>query len=595
MQTRCHYSVLIHKQAEKYGDRAALIYREFGSLKWKECSWNEFSKNVRIVSNAMLNMGVKVQENVGVFSQNTVHYLFTDFGAFGIRAVTVPFYATSSEQQIQFMIGDAQIRFLFVGEQEQYDKAYRVLSLCPTLEKIIIYDPSVRKAQHDTMSIYWDEFLKLGEGCPRQSEVEGLYAQANDDDIANILYTSGTTGDSKGVILTHGQFNAAMIANDENLPVDEKDRVMCFLPLTHVFERGWCFLCLSEGATVIVNTYPKEVQQSLKETNPTCMSSVPRFWEKVYIGVKSKIELFKHALAVGRKHNVEYLSRGKRPPLPLQMEYKMMDKTVFSLVRKQLGLVNPNFFPTAGSYVSPDVEEFVLSVGIFMMVGYGLTESLATVSNVHKDKPFTIGSVGRPISGLDIKIGENDEILLKGPTITRGYYKRDALNQEAFTEDGYFRTGDAGYLKDGELYLKERIKELYKTSNGKYIAPQMIESKLLVDKFVEQLAVIADQRKFVSALIVPAFDELEEYAKDNDIEFTSREDLCQNKKIYKMMEERIETLQQQLANYEKVKRFTLLPHPFTMENGELTNTLKIKRRVLNKNYAAQIDAMYADS
>ena len=602
MQTRCHYSVLIHKQAEKYGDRTALIYRDFGSLKWKECSWNEFSKNVRVVSNAMLNLGVKVQENVGVFSQNTVHYLFTDFGAFGIRAVTVPFYATSSEQQIQFMIGDAQIRFLFVGEQEQYDKAYRVLSLCPTLEKIIIFDRSVRKVQHDTMSIYWDEFLKLGEGCPRQSEVETLYAQANDDDIANILYTSGTTGDSKGVILSHGQFNAAMIANDENLPVGEKDRVMCFLPLTHVFERGWCFLCLTEGATVIVNTYPKEVQQSLKETNPTCMSSVPRFWEKVYIGVKSKIEnsgavqrkLFTHALAVGRKHNVEYLSRGKRPPLALQMEYKLMDKTVFSLLRKQLGLENPNFFPTAGSYVSPDVEEFILSVGIFMMVGYGLTESLATVSNVHKDKPFTIGSVGRPINGLDIKIGENDEILLKGPTITRGYYKRDALNQEAFTEDGYFRTGDAGYLKDGELYLKERIKELYKTSNGKYIAPQMIESKLLVDKFIEQLAVIADQRKFVSALIVPAFAELEEYAKDNDIEFSSREDLCQNKKIYKMMEERIETLQQQLANYEKVKRFTLLPRPFTMENGELTNTLKIKRRVLNKNYAAQIEAMYAE-
>lgn len=557
---------------------------------------------MRVVSNAMLNLGVKVQENVGVFSQNTVHYLFTDFGAFGIRAVTVPFYATSSEQQIQFMIGDAQIRFLFVGEQEQYDKAYRVLSLCPTLEKIIIFDRSVRKVQHDTMSIYWDEFLKLGEGCPRQSELEVLYAQANDDDIANILYTSGTTGDSKGVILSHGQFNAAMIANDENLPVGEKDRVMCFLPLTHVFERGWCFLCLSEGATVIVNTYPKEVQQSLKETHPTCMSSVPRFWEKVYIGVKSKIEnsgavqrkLFTHALAVGRKHNVEYLSRGKRPPLALQMEYKLMDKTVFSLLRKQLGLENPNFFPTAGSYVSPDVEEFILSVGIFMMVGYGLTESLATVSNVHKDKPFTIGSVGRPISGLDIKIGENDEILLKGPTITRGYYKRDALNQEAFTEDGYFRTGDAGYLKDGELYLKERIKELYKTSNGKYIAPQMIESKLLVDKFIEQLAVIADQRKFVSALIVPAFAELEEYAKDNDIEFSSREDLCQNKKIYKMMEERIETLQQQLANYEKVKRFTLLPRPFTMENGELTNTLKIKRRVLNKNYAAQIEAMYAE-
>jgi long-chain acyl-CoA synthetase len=393
-----------------------------------------------------------------------------------------------------------------------------------------------------------------------------------------------------------------MIANDENLPVDEKDRVMCFLPLTHVFERGWCFLCISEGATIIVNTYPKEVQESLRETNPTCMSSVPRFWEKVYIGVKSKIEnagaakrkLFKHALAVGHKHNIEYLSRGKRPPLALAMEYKMMDKTVFSLVRKQLGLENPNFFPTAGSYVSPEVEEFIHSIGIYMMVGYGLTESLATVSNDHKGEPFTIGSVGRPINGLDIKIGENDEILLKGPTITRGYYKRDALNAEAFTEDGYFRTGDAGYLKNGELYLKERIKELYKTSNGKYIAPQLIESKLLVDKFIEQIAVIADQRKFVSALIVPTFDVLEEYAKDNDIEFTSREDLCNNKKIYKMMEDRIATLQQQLANYEKVKRFTLLPTPFSMEAGELTNTLKIKRRVLNKNYAAQIEAMYEE-
>ena len=602
MQTRCHLSVLVHRQAEKYGDRPAMLYRDFGSQEWKAYGWNEFSQKVSQVSNALLNLGVKVQENIGVFSQNTVYYLFTDFGAFGIRAVTVPFYATSSEQQIQFMITDAQIRFLFVGEQEQYDKAYRVHSLCTSLEKIIIFDPSVRKAPHDSSSIYFDEFLKLGEGNPRQSEVESLYAQASDDDIANILYTSGTTGDSKGVVLTYGQFAAALKANDENLPVGEKDRSMCFLPLTHIFERAWCFLCLSEGALVIVNTYPKEVQQSMLDTHPTCMSSVPRFWEKVYVGVMAKIEksgavqrkLFNRALAVGRKHNIEYLSRGKRPPLALHLEYKFFDKMVFSLVRNQLGLTNPNFFPTAGSYVSPEVEEFVHSIGIYMMVGYGLTESLATVSNIHKDKPFTIGSVGRVINGLDVKIGENDEILLKGPTITRGYYKRDALNAESFTEDGYFRTGDAGYLKDGELFLKERIKELFKTSNGKYISPQMIESKLLVDRFIEQLAVIADQRKFVSALIVPAFAELEEYARENGIAFSSREDLCKSERINKMMEERIATLQQQLANYEKVKRFTLLSKPFTMENGELTNTLKIKRRVLNQLYAAEIDKMYEE-
>ena len=602
MQTRCHLSVLIHEQAKKYGERTALNYRDFGSLKWKTVSWNLFSERVKQVSNALLNLGVKVQENVAVFSQITVQYLYTDFGAFGIRAVTVPLYATSSEQQIQYIIGDAQIRFMFVGEQEQYDKAHRVLPLCPTLEKIIIFDHSVLIDKGDPSSIYFDDFLELGEKLPRQSEVEALWAQANEEDLANILYTSGTTGDSKGVMLTYGQYHAAMIANDKCVPVGEQDRVMNFLPITHIFERGWAFLCLTEGAQLIINTYPKEIQQSMCEMHPTCMSAVPRFWEKVYIGVKEKIEqsgtvqrnLMKRAIAVGRKHNIEYLSRGKRPPLSLKLEYEMYDKTLFSLVRKQLGLENAHFFPTAGSYVSAEVEEFVHSIGIFMMVGYGLTESLATVSCDHMDEPYTIGSVGRPVEGIEIRIGENDEILLKGPTITKGYYKRDALNAESFTEDGFFKTGDAGYLKDGELYLKERIKELFKTSNGKYIAPQMIESKLLVDKFVGQIAVIADQRKFVSALIVPDFAVLEEYAKDNDISFNKPADLCENKHIIQMLTERIDTLQQQLANYEKIKRFTLLPKPFTMEAGELTNTLKIRRAVLNRNYAEVIEKMYEE-
>ncbi len=602
MQTRCHLSVLPHEQAKKYGDRVVMNYRDFGSLKWKTMSWNEFSQIVLRVSNAMLNLGIRVQENVGVFSQNTVQYICTDFGAFGIRAVTVPFYATSSEQQIQYMIGDAQIRFLFVGQQEQYDKAFRVLPQSPTLEKIIIFDRSVRIAKSDPSSIYFDDFLKLGDNLPRQSEVEKLWSEANEDDLANILYTSGTTGDSKGVMLTYGQYHAAVIANDKCVPVGENDRVMDFLPITHIFERGWMFLCLTEGAQLIVNTYPKEIQESMRETHPTCMSAVPRFWEKVYIGVQEKIEnsnpvqrkLMRHAVEVGRKYNIEYLSRGKRPPLALKLEYETYDKTLFALVRKQLGLENAHFFPTAGSYVSAEVEEFIHSIGINMIVGYGLTESLATVSCDHLGEPYTVGSVGRPIEGLEIKIGENDEVLLKGPTITKGYYKRDALNAESFTEDGFFRTGDAGYLHNGELYLKERIKELFKTSNGKYIAPQMIESKLLVDKYVSQIAVIADQRKFVSALIVPSMPELEEYANDNGIDYASPEELCKDKRIIQMVGERIETLQQQLASYEKIKRFTLLPQPFTMEAGELTNTLKIRRAVLNKNYKEQIDEMYKE-
>jgi len=602
MQTNTHFARLIHDQAKKYGDREVLIYKDFGGKEWKSLSWNQFSSTVKVVSNALLNLGVKVQENVGVFSQNSIQYLFCDFGAWGIRAVTIPFYATSSEQQIQFMVNDANIRFLFVGEQEQYDKARRVFSTCKTLERIIIYDKGVRISTHDPNAMYFDDFLKLGENLPRQTEVDALTEQASMDDVANILYTSGTTGDSKGVILTCGQYHAAMEANNKCVPVGEKDRVLNFLPFTHIFEKGWKILCLTEGATLIVNTYPQEVQQSMKETHPTCMSSVPRFWEKVYMGVMEQIEkasapkrsLFLHALKVGKKHNIDYLSKGKRPPLALHLEYEMLNKTVFSLVRKELGLENAHFFPTAGATVNPKVEEFVHSIGINMVVGYGLTESLATVSCNHLGEPFTVGGVGIPIEGIDIRISEEGEVLLKGPTITIGYYNRDDLTKAAFTEDGFFRTGDSGYLKDGELFLKERIKDLYKTSNGKYIAPQMIESKLLVDKYIDQIAIIADQRKFVSALIIPVYSLLEEYAREHNIPFENHEQLCADKQINDMMKERIDTLQQQLAHYEQIKRFTLLPHHFSMERGELTNTLKIKRRVLNENYKKEIDKMYEE-
>ena len=602
MQVKSHLSVLIHDLANKYGDKTALTFKKFGSDKWQSVSWNQFSLRVKQVSNALLNIGAKPHDKIAVFSQNCVHYLYTDFGAYGIKVCSIPFYATSSEQQIQYMINDGQVRFLFVGEQDQYDKAHRVFALCPSLERIIIFDSSVRISTNDPAALYFKDFIKLGENLPRQTEVEALYQSASMDDMANILYTSGTTGDSKGVMLTYGQYDAALRANDEVVPVSEKDRVINFLPFTHIFERGWAYLCLSEGAQLIINTYPHEIQESMRQVHPTCMCSVPRFWEKVYIAVKAKMDeagsvqkkLFYHALAVGRKRNIEYIANGKRPPLTLELEYKIINKTILSMVRKQLGLEHPNIFPTAGAYVSPEVEEFVLSVGIGMVVGYGLTESLATVSCVHLDKKFTIGSVGRPISSIQIKIGEDNEILLKGPTITKGYYHRDTTNAKVFDEEGYFRTGDAGYMKDEELFLTERIKDLFKTSNGKYIAPQQVESLLLVDKFIDQVAVIADQRKFVSALIVPEFRLVEDWAREHHIAFSSREDLCANEQVKKMLQERINTLQQQLAYYEQIKRITLLPHHFSMESGELTNTLKIRRPIINKNYQAEIDKMYEE-
>lgn len=602
MQTRCHLSVLIHEQAKKNGTRDALTFRSFGSLKWKTVSWKQFSLRVKQVSNALVDFGVEPQERIGVFAQNCLQYLYTDFGAYGVRVVSIPFYATSSEQQIQYIINNAQIRFLFVGEQEQYDKAHRVLALCPTLERIIIFDHSVRVCAYDTNAVYFDDFIGLGENFPHQTEVEKRWADANGEDICNILYTSGTTGASKGVVLTYSQYDAAMEANGKCVPIGEQDRVVSFLPITHIFERGWLYLCLSEGARIVINTYPKEIQQTMREVKPTAMSAVPRFWEKVYIAVKERIDsanpmqkkLFNRALAVGKKYNIDYLSKGKRPPLALSAEYQVYNKTVMALVRKQIGLYNPHFFPTAGAYVSPEVEEFVHSIGIFMMVGYGLTESLATVSCDRMDRPYTIGSVGRPIDSIQIKIGENNEILLKGPTITKGYYLQPNANAAAFDEDGFFHTGDAGYMKDGELFLTERIKDLFKTSNGKYVAPQMIEAMLLVDRYVDQVVVIADQRKFVSALIVPEFRLMEEYACSHGISYADRKDLCGNKQVNEMMMERIKTLQQSLAHYEQIKRFTLIPHNFSMERGELTDTLKIKRPAIYKIYKDVIDSMYEE-
>ena len=600
MQTRCHLSVLIHQQAKKYGSREALMFQSFGSTKWKSVSWSQFSLRVKQVSNALLNLGIKPQEKIAVFSQNCIQYLYTDFGAYGVRAVSIPFYATCSEQQIQYMINDAHVRLVFVGEQEQYDKAHRIFALCPSLERIVYYDASVRVSTHDPHALSFEEFLKLGEKLPRQPEVEKLWAEASDDDLCNILYTSGTTGESKGVMLTYGQYAAALAANDEVVPLGEDDSVINFLPFTHIFERGWAYLALTEGARLIINTNPREIQENMKQTHPTCMSAVPRFWEKVYMAVKDKMDrasgmqrkLFDHALEVGRRYNIDCKSRGKRPSLMLALEYKLMDKAILSLVRKQIGLERPNIFPTAGSRVSPEVEKFIHSIGIDMIVGYGLTESLATVSCDHKGEPYTIGSVGYPISGIDVKISDEGEVLLKGPTITKGYYNRPEINAKAFTSDGYFRTGDAGYMKGGELFLTERIKDLFKTSNGKYIAPQMLESLLLVDKYIDQVVVVADDRKFVSALIVPEFRLVEEFARQHNIKFDSREDLCADKRVYDFLMERISTLQQQLAPYEQVKRFTLVPHHFSMENGELTNTLKIRRPVIYKNYKAEIDRMY---
>ena len=595
-------SVLIHEQAKVYGERTALSYRDYSTAVWKTISWNEFSRRVALVSHALLKLDVGEQENIAVFSQNKPESVCVDFGAYGIRAVSIPFYATSSEAQVQYMVNDASIRFVFVGEQYQYDTAFRVLKMCPTLERLVIFDRTVQKNPQDQISLYFDEFLRLGAGFPFAEEAARRAAAVQPDDVANILYTSGTTGVSKGVMLTYRMYAAAIPANDHVMHLSDQDVIMCFLPFTHVFERAWSYWCLSRGAQLAINLHPQDIQMTLREVHPTCMAAVPRFWEKVYSGVQEKIasssamqrKLMLDALAVGKRYNVDYKMRGLIPPLQLKLRYRFYEKTIISLLKKTLGLENAHFFPTAGAAIPREVEEFVHSCGINMTAGYGLTETTATVSCDWHDSPVSVGSVGRVLDGIEISFGENNEILLKGDTITKGYYRKAEITAQAIDADGWFHTGDSGYLKNGELFLTDRIKDLFKTSNGKYISPQALESKFVVDRYIDEIAIIADERKFVSALVIPDYKLLEQWARDHAVAFASREELCGNPLVTKMVLDRIETLQQEFAHYEQVKRITLLPSPFSMERGELTNTLKIKRPVIAKNYKALIDAMYAE-
>ena len=599
-QTR--FSALIHQQAKKYGDRVALKHRDYKTNTWIPTTWNQFSETVAIVSNALIELGVGVQENIGVFTQNKPESLFMDFGAFGVRAVTVPLYATSSEAQVHYILEDAQIRYLFVGEQQQYDVAFRVMALSSTLKQIVVFDRDVKFDARDESTIYMDDFLAMGKNRQHQAEVDKRTAESDTEDLMNILYTSGTTGESKGVMLSHAGYESVMDAHCERFPgLGENDVIINFLPFTHVFERAWSCWCLCVGAELNINLRPQDIQMTIKEVRPTAMCSVPRFWEKVYAGVTEVINgatgvkktLMQDAIKVGREHNVEYVCKGKTAPLWLHMKYKFYEKTIYSLLKKTLGLDRGAFFPTAGAAIPPAVQDFVLSVGINMVAGYGLTESIATVS-CENNFDHMVGSVGKLMPHMQVKFGENDEILLKGPAITKGYYKKEAATKAAFTEDGWFRTGDAGYMKDGFLFLTERIKDLFKTSNGKYIAPQAIETKMVVDRYIDQISIIADERKFVAALIVPDYKLVEKYAADKGIQYASMAELLKHDTIMELFKERIDTLQQQFAHYEQIKKFTLLPEPFSMAKGELTNTLKIKRSVLNKNYAAEIEAMYAE-
>ena len=595
---------MVSTQCARKGDKEVYRQKDYVTGEWKSTTWNEFRSGLEKVAHALATMGIGVQENVGVFSSNTYHIFMTDYGLFYNRAVPVHIYATSSREEVRYIVEDASLKVMFVGDQIQYKIARQVQKQMPSLKQLITYKDTIILDDDDTTTLRWDDELKAGENASAECKalVEARKNEGVEDDLIYLIYTSGTTGVAKGVMLTHANMDEAMKRHLERLDTVEEDQVsMCFLPLSHVFECAWCHYCFTKGLIIAVNENAKEISEALKEVHPDIMCSVPRFWEKVYTGVQNKFAsmgwigkaLLHRAVKIGRLRNLHYRRRGQKATLYVDLQYRLFDKIVFKAIRKAIGMENGKFFPTAGAPLSENIVRFLHCCGINIVMGYGLSETTATVTCFPR-KNFKIGSAGTNLPGVEVKIGENNEILVKGKTVMKGYYNKPEETAAVFTEDGWFRTGDAGYInEDGSLVITERIKDLYKTSNGKYIAPQALESVLSEDQYIEQVAVIGDQRKYVTALIIPAYEALEDYAVKNNIEYNSIEELVKNEQIVSMVGERVDALQADFASWQQVKKFVILPKPFSMETGELTNTLKVRRSMVNKIYAKQIEEMYS--
>ena len=594
-----HFANLLQSQALKYGDRVAIYDREQLTDAWQAYTWKQLADQVDLAALALLEMGVVAADRVGQFTQNKAQCLIVDYALFSIRATVVPMYATSTEQQVSFIVDDAEIQVIFIGDQSQYNIAVDVALQSKTLKTIVSFDSKV--VFNDKInSLHFADFLALGQKSGQKPAVDALRQAAQNDDMACLLYTSGTTGNPKGVMMLHSCFNEGMVIHKERLTsVSDSDISIAFLPLSHVFERTWCYFCIYMGVTIYINHRPIEIQQTIKDVRPTLMCAVPRFWEKVYAGVQeniAKMSPFKKgmvtwALEVGRLHNMDFLRLDKKPSALLSFKYKVADKLIFSKVKKTIGIENANILPTAGAKLSDDINIFMQSMGVPIFYGYGLTESTATVS-CYTYKHYQIGSVGKVMPRVSVKIGEDNEILLKGKTIFPGYYKNDAANKAAFTEDGWFKTGDAGLFKDNVLTLTERIKDLFKTSNGKYIAPQAIETRLALDPYIEQIAAIGDERNYVTAIVAPSIPAIEAYAAQNNIKYHGLDELIQHEAIISLIDSRIKAGQVGMAPYEQIKKFTLIKKGFSIESGELTNTLKMRRAVIMQKYKAQIDQMY---
>jgi len=568
---------------------------------WKAYNWKDFGTDICKVSKALLNIGVQANDKVGIFSQNLAQWTITDIATIGIRAVVVPIYSTNSKSELEYVIKDANIKVLFVGDQTQYDKAVSLLNQGNSLEKIIAYKKDI---QIDTNknSVYFEDFKdeQFKNDATLEQELKERYNSIQGSDLATIIYTSGTTGEPKGVMLDHKNFQDTINAHiaEKEIPLNENETSLSFLPLSHIFERAWVLFCIYTAVPVYFNENPKIIAEVLKEVKPTLMCAVPRLFEKIYSSIQEKKAeasfikkmLMNWAVKVGDTYHNEYLRLEKPVPAVLNFKFKLADKLVLSKIKEAMG-GNIHMMPCGGAPLSADIFRFFHALGVNVKLGYGLTETSATAT-LTGETQINFKSSGKPLSGTQIKIGPNDEVYVKGGGVMRGYYNKPEETAKVF-EDGWFKTGDAGKIDEqGNLIITDRIKDLIKTSGGKYVAPQKLESSLINDAFIEQIAIIGEERKFISALIVPSFETVKHYCEEKEIQFSNLKDCIKNPKIIAKIERNIQRKLKDFSPHEQIKKITLLSKEFTMEAGELTPTLKIKRKVIAKKYKDVIDAMY---
>jgi long-chain acyl-CoA synthetase len=589
----------IRQKVQQYQGENAIYYKNNEIKTWVGISWTHFGEKIQNLSKTLLHFGIKEQQNVAIFAENMPEWIVADIAIMSIRAVTVPIYATNSKKEVEYIVNDAEINVIFVGCQEEYDKALEISKTNSYLKLIVTLSEGI-KFENPENGIYLNDFMVSKANETIETELQKRYYEAEPTDLASIIYTSGTTGEPKGVMLDHTNFTESLKAHDFELKVSEKDSSLSFLPLSHIYERSWVFFCLHRGIKVYFNQNPKLIAEVLKEVKPTLMCTVPRIFEKIFAAIQdkrkeaspTKMKLASWALGIGNSYHNNYKRLEIPVPKSLRIKYKIADKLVLSKLREVFG-GRIKFMPCGGAPLAADMVSFFHSFGLNIKCGYGLTETTATVS-LFGYTHFEFNSAGKTIEGSQIMIGENEEILIKGPGVMKGYYKKPMETAEVF-KNGWFCSGDAGKIDEkGNLIITDRIKDLMKTSGGKYIAPQKLELALISDAFIEQIAVIGDQQKYVTALAVPSFENLKQYAIQHKIDFKDIEELINHNQIKEMFEKRFEALQKEFSVYEKVKKFTLLSKEFSIEAGEITATLKLKRKVIQQKYQELIDKMYKE-